>query len=44
MIDHIKHPKKYQPRSLRDAVPQEREDFFNDDLIDIFERMLTPDP
>lgn len=24
LIDHIKHPKKYQARSIRDAIPQER--------------------
>jgi serine/threonine protein kinase len=29
---------------LRDAVPEEREDFFTDDLIDVFEKMLVVDP
>jgi len=44
LTDHIKHPKKYQARRLRDAVPEEKEDIFTDDLIDVFEKMLTPDP
>ncbi len=42
--DHIQDPTLYKPRDLRDAVPEEREDFFTDDLIDVFEKMLIVDP
>lgn len=42
--DHKKHPKKYSGKSLKGLVPPEKKEVFTDDLIEIFERMLTPDP
>ncbi len=44
LYEHVKDPTLYKPRDLREAVPEDREEFFTDDLIDVFEKMLIVDP
>ena len=42
---HIKNPNKYPPIvKLRELIPSDREYVFTDSLMDVFERMLNPDP
>jgi len=42
--DYAVNPGQYKPRDLRRLIKEDKKEFFTDDLIDVFKRMLNPDP